>query len=243
MHVSVAQLLLLLSSVCIRTTASPQNQHYGNRNVYRNNIFASGYHDSWDPQWRPGALRTSPRSVRQRRPRDRHSRCPLREFADAGQLSSHGEQHHLPRQLQCDAVRGRVERQRVSSVELHLQVRCGPSFTIILAGASSWRSNNTYYSTVLGEWAWSRMQNWSVIAGDLMCVANRPSEGLVLWRLLCSRVQIQSYEPDVRPVAANWAGRARCRGESTLRGPRLGANVQRHPPGFLAGTGSGVPAD
>eukprot|EP00937_MAST-01D_sp_MAST-1D-sp2_P005916 g5916.t1 len=39
--------LLFEGNVCLRTTGSPQNQHYGQRNVYRNNIFALGFHDAW----------------------------------------------------------------------------------------------------------------------------------------------------------------------------------------------------
>jgi hypothetical protein len=35
------------SNVCLRTTGSPQNQHYGQHNRYVNNIFAMGFHDSW----------------------------------------------------------------------------------------------------------------------------------------------------------------------------------------------------
>jgi hypothetical protein len=39
--------ILFDSNVCLRTTGSPQNQHYGLNNTYTNNIFADGFHDSW----------------------------------------------------------------------------------------------------------------------------------------------------------------------------------------------------
>lgn len=51
--------ILMEKNVCLRVTASPQNQHYGENNVYRNNMFLYGYTDSWTKR-NPGGLRTSP---------------------------------------------------------------------------------------------------------------------------------------------------------------------------------------
>ena len=46
-------------NVCLCVSASPQNQHYGENNVYRNNMFLDGYTASWTDR-NPGGLRTSP---------------------------------------------------------------------------------------------------------------------------------------------------------------------------------------
>ena len=52
-------------NVCLRTTGSPHNTHYGFDVSYKNNIFYDGYHDAWTlPNAKDGsaagALRTSP---------------------------------------------------------------------------------------------------------------------------------------------------------------------------------------
>ena len=54
--------MLFDSNVCLRTTASPHNTHYGSNLTYRNNIFWGGGWQSkvTDPQLVAGCLRTSP---------------------------------------------------------------------------------------------------------------------------------------------------------------------------------------
>jgi hypothetical protein len=52
------------NNVCLRTTASPQNTHYGVNITYSNNVFYGGNWDSWVQEapgsLAAGALRTSP---------------------------------------------------------------------------------------------------------------------------------------------------------------------------------------
>lgn len=54
--------MLFSNNVCLRTTGSPHNTHYGMNLTYVNNIFWGGYYDSWSDQSTSaaGALRTSP---------------------------------------------------------------------------------------------------------------------------------------------------------------------------------------
>eukprot|EP01050_Picozoa_sp_SAG11_P027651 SAG11_NODE_7087_length_1196_cov_1.026436_2_plen_312_part_00 len=56
--------MLFDSNVCLRTTASPHNTHYGQNLTYRNNIFWGGGWSSKvaDPQLIAGCLRTSPQN-------------------------------------------------------------------------------------------------------------------------------------------------------------------------------------
>lgn len=52
------------NNVCLRTTGSPHNTHYGVDVEYRNNIFFNGSHDVWTAPYSdgyPAALRTSPK--------------------------------------------------------------------------------------------------------------------------------------------------------------------------------------
>jgi hypothetical protein len=61
--------LLFEKNVCLRTTGTPHNTHYGANITYTNNLFFDGYHDCWVPPGADGAaaaLRTSP---------DRHGAC------------------------------------------------------------------------------------------------------------------------------------------------------------------------
>ena len=84
--------LLFRSNVCLRTTGSPHNTHYGEDVVYENNVFYSGYHDAWtDPSLAPaGGLRTSPnlRPGTNCNARDFASACPDR-LAFKGNLIGH----------------------------------------------------------------------------------------------------------------------------------------------------------
>eukprot|EP01006_Ploeotia_vitrea_P006238 TRINITY_DN12604_c0_g1_i1.p1 TRINITY_DN12604_c0_g1~~TRINITY_DN12604_c0_g1_i1.p1 ORF type:complete len:689 (-),score=19.00 TRINITY_DN12604_c0_g1_i1:74-2140(-) len=56
-----SQGLTFTNNVCLRTTGSPQNQHYGIGNAYENNIFAFGGYHSHDSSF-AGDVRTSPRA-------------------------------------------------------------------------------------------------------------------------------------------------------------------------------------
>ena len=52
--------ILLERNVCLRTTGSPHNTHYGTNLTYRNNIFFNGFYETWTAKTPAAALRTSP---------------------------------------------------------------------------------------------------------------------------------------------------------------------------------------
>lgn len=58
--------IVFSKNICLRTTSSPHNTHYGFNLTYTNNIFYDGGHNCWvlekNLEGYPGALRTSPQS-------------------------------------------------------------------------------------------------------------------------------------------------------------------------------------
>ena len=55
--------ILFKNNVCLRTSGSPHNTHYGVNLTYENNVFWGGYYDSWAPDGQmrgSAALQTSP---------------------------------------------------------------------------------------------------------------------------------------------------------------------------------------
>lgn len=70
--------IYFVNNVCLRTTGSPHNTHYGVNLTYRNNIFWGGYWNSWvnDTRMAAGALRTSPSKSGSCGSRDYPTTCP-----------------------------------------------------------------------------------------------------------------------------------------------------------------------
>eukprot|EP00038_Savillea_parva_P013237 m.7724 g.7724 ORF g.7724 m.7724 type:complete len:775 (+) comp2472_c0_seq1:60-2384(+) len=72
--------ILFQNNVCLRTTGSPHNTHYGVNLTYSNNIFWGGYIDSWVPtpsgHVAPGGIRTSPSPTQDCHSVDYPGMCP-----------------------------------------------------------------------------------------------------------------------------------------------------------------------